>query len=227
MEKEVAIGEDGESLMAHVSIPEAVRGVIVCAHANGNGRTLSRNKFVSKALNHAGYATVVVDLLTEDEASERANVFDIELLAARIEQVARWTSAHPRLRTLPLALKGCSTAAAAVLKAASSLGDQIQAVVSQAGRADLATECLTGVHAPTLFIVGSEDHPVVEMNEWASKQMKAHHELKVIEGADHLFDEAGALEEVATVTRQWLDQEMAAHPAWKTAYMRLQQQYII
>lgn len=227
MEKEIAISDDGESLMAIVAIPEAVRGVVVCAHAGGHSRLLERHRYIAQALNRAGYATILADLLTDDEASERGNVFDIDLLASRIESAVRWVGAHPRLRNMPFALYGSGTAAGAALKAAAHLGDQVQSVVCQAGRPDLATEILADVHAPTLFVVGSEDHPVVELTQWASKQMEAPYEIKVVEETDHLFDEPGALEELAMLTRQWLDHHVECHPEWKTAYMRLQQQYII
>lgn len=227
MDKEIAISEDGFSLMAIVTIPEALRGVVVCAHTGGHSRSLERNRYIAQALNRAGYATILTDLLTDEEASDRGNVFDIDLLSSRVESVTRWVGAHPRLRNLPFALYGAGTGAAAALKAAAHLGDQVQSIISQGGRPDLATEILAEVHAPTLFVVGSEDHPVVELNQWASKQMNAPYEIKVVEEADHLFDEPGALEELAMLTRQWLDHHLESHPAWKTAYMRLQQQYII
>jgi putative phosphoribosyl transferase len=226
-EKEVSITEDGLSLQAVVSVPDVARGVVIFAHGSGSGRYSPRNLYVARALNHAGYATILADLLTDDEASDRMNVFDIDLLASRVTLLARWASAHPKMRNLPVALFGASTGAAAALKAAAQLGDRVQAVISRGGRPDLASDVLGEVHAPTLLIVGSEDTPVVQMNEWAAKQLQITHETKIVDGADHLFEEPGAIEEVALLSRQWLDRFLACHPAWRTTYMRMQQQYII
>lgn len=226
-EREITISEDGMGLQAVVSLPDVCRGVVVFANASGAARYNPRSLFVARALNQAGYATVLSDLLTHDEASERSNVFDIDLLASRVTQIARWVATHPKLRNLPLALFGCSTGAAAALKAAAQLGDRVQAVISQGGRADLASDILGEVHAPTLLIVGSEDNPVVGMNKWAAEQLPITNEVRIIEGADHMFEEAGAIEDVVRYSRQWLDRFLASHPAWKTTYMRMQQQYII
>ena len=226
-EREISITEDGMSLQAVVNLPDVCRGVIVFAHASGAARYNPRSLFVARALNQAGYATVLADLLTHDEAQDRTNVFDIDLLASRVTQIARWVGVHPKLRNLPLALFGCSTGAAAALKAAAQLGDRVQAVISQAGRADLASDILGEVHAPTLLIVGSEDNPVVGMNKWAAEQLPITNEVRIIDGADHMFEEPGAIEDVVRYARQWLDRFMASHPAWRTTYMRMQQQYII
>lgn len=226
-ERDMTISEDGLSLKAVVTLPVVSRGVVVFSYANGTDRFNLRNLKLARALNKAGYATVLADLLTDEEAHDRGNVFDIDLLASRVTLLARWVSAHPRLRNLPLALMGAGTGSAAALKAAAQLGDRVQAVVSRGGRPDLASDVLGEVHAPTLLIVGSEDTPLVSMNRWACSQLNSVCETKIVEGADHLFEEEGALEEVARLSRAWLERHMTSHPSWKSSYMRMQQQYII
>ena len=186
-----------------------------------------KNQFISKELNSAGFATVCADLLTEEESHDRMNVFDIELLASRITMITRWTSGQGRLRGLPVALYGSNTGAAAALRAAAHLGDRVQAVISRGGRPDLASDILDDVLAPTLLIVGSDDTHIVEMNEWVMPRLRSVHELAVIDGADHLFEEEGAMQKVASLSVGWLERFMQTHPAWKSAYSRVEQTYII
>ncbi len=226
-ERDVNIVEDGLSLRAVVTIPEVARGVIIFAHGANSDRFSPRNQFVARQLNAAGFATVCADLLTEEESSDRMNVFDIELLASRITHIARWAAHHTRLRGLPLGLFGSNTGAAAALKAAAQLGDRVQAVVSRGGRPDLASDILQDVLAPTLLIVGSEDTAVVGMNEWVLPRIKAVHELAVIDGADHLFEEEGALEKVADLSLTWLERFLRSATDWKSHYVNVAQAYII
>jgi len=226
-ERDVNLVEDGLSLRAVVTIPDVARGVVIFAHGANSDRFSPRNQFIARQLNAAGFATICADLLTDEESSDRMNVFDIDLLASRITHVARWTAHHTRLRGLPLGLFGSNTGAAAALKAAAQLGDRVQAVISRGGRPDLASDILQDVLAPTLLIVGSEDTPVVNMNEWVLPRIKAVHELAIIEGADHLFQEDGALEKVADLSLTWLERFLKSATDWKAHYVNVQQAYII
>lgn len=226
-QREVSISEDGLSLKAIVAVPDIARGVVIFAHGAGSDRFSPRNQFIARRLNALGFATIAADLLTEDESQDRMNVFDIDLLASRITMIARWCGTHSRLRSLPVALFGSNTGAAASLKAAAQLGDRVQAVISRGGRPDLASDILEDVQAPTLLIVGSEDKPIVGMNEWVLPRMKAVHELAIIEGADHLFEEEGALEKVADLSASWLERFMKSPASWKSSYSFVQQAYII
>lgn len=226
-ERDVNISEDGLSLRAVVTIPDVARGVVIFAHGSNSDRFSPRNQFVARKLNAAGFATICADLLTDEESGDRMNVFDIDLLASRLTHIARWTAHHTQLRGLPLALFGSNTGAAAALKAAAQLGDRVQAVISRGGRADLASDILEDVLAPTLLIVGSEDTAVVNMNEWVLPRIRAVHELAVIDGADHLFDEDGALEKVADLSVTWLERFLKAGHGWKSHYVNAKQAYII
>ncbi len=226
-ERDCNIVEDGLSLRAVVTVPDVARGVVIFAHGANSDRFSPRNQFIARRLNAAGFATICADLLTDEESSDRMNVFDIDLLASRLTHIARWTSHHSRLRGLPVGLFGSNTGAAAALKAAAQLGDRVQAVISRGGRPDLASDCLQDVLAPTLLIVGSEDTPVVSMNEWVLPRIKATHELAVIDGADHLFEEEGALEQVADLSVSWLERFLKSVQDWKSHYVNAQQAYII
>ena len=155
-------------LAADLQMPANPRGVIVFAHGSGSSRLSPRNRAVADDLNRRGFATLLLDLLTESEAGQRRNVFDIDLLAERLAQAVAWIDLHPELATLPLGLFGASTGAGAALKAAARLGERVGAVVSRGGRPDLAGEAaLAKVRAPTLLIVGGDDHGVIELNRAA------------------------------------------------------------
>lgn len=228
---QVSIGEAGLSMGSVVHIPQISRGLAICAHASAGDRFIPRNKFVAEQLNAAGYATIAVDLFTSDEAGDRINIFNIELLASRVTLVAKWAASHARLRGLPVALIGSNTAAAAVLKAATHLGDQVQAIISRGGRPDLASDILEDVLAPTLLIVGRDDTPVVSMNEWVLPRLRTVHNMSVIEGSDHLFEEDGALQKVADLSIAWLERFLNSltrpSSSWKSTYMTVDQAYII
>jgi dienelactone hydrolase len=163
---------------------------------------------VAKGLNARGIGTLLFDLLTLTEEGDRANVFDIPLLAARLVDVVHWIDGEAELARLPLGLFGASTGAAAALVAAARLGDRIGAVVSRGGRPDLAGNKLKAVRAPTLLIVGGDDHGVIELNEQALMQLAGSKRIKIIPGASHLFPEPGALEAVIDCAADWFAQHL-------------------
>ena len=191
------------ALAGLLTIPDEPAGVIVFAHGAGSSRFSPRNRFVAAVLNEAGFATVLADLLTRTEELDRANVFDIELLSARLAEVARWARRRPELAELPVAYFGASTGAAAALIAAADGDPEVAAVVSRGGRPDLAAARLGDVRAPTLLIVGGADRLVLELNADAKERLGAIAELTVIERAGHLFEEPGALRAAAVAARDW------------------------
>lgn len=198
-----AIGVDGVRLPADLTAPRGAAGWVVFAHGSGSSRRSPRNVLVAEELHRAGLATLLFDLLTEDEARERRNVFDVELLARRLLAATRWLGERPEARVRPVGYFGASTGAAAALLAAAELGDAIAAVVSRGGRPDLAWERLPEVKAPTLLVVGGADTVVLELNERAAQRLTCPHELVVVPGATHLFEEPGALEQVARLACSW------------------------
>ena len=196
--------ETGAALPGDLSLPDAQRGVVVFAHGSGSGRLSPRNVEVAGVLQQAGLATLLFDLLTDDEALTRANVFDINLLAHRLGLATHWLRAQPETEALPVGYFGASTGAAAALVAAADALHDIRAVVSRGGRPDLAEPLLQLVHAPTLLIVGGADEVVLELNRAAlANLVSCEHELAVVPGATHLFEEPGALEEVARLATAW------------------------
>jgi len=198
---EIAVGD--VKLAADLTIPTSPTGWVVFAHGSGSSRCSPRNVSVAEALNRAGIATLLFDLLTHEEELDRRNVFDIELLTKRLVAATRWLSAQPSAGGLPIAYFGASTGAAAALLAASELGDEITAVVSRGGRPDLAWDGLAAVRAPTLLIVGGADRVVLDLNQDAAARLTCPHELAVVPRATHLFEEPGALEQVASLAGAW------------------------
>ncbi|MFC4118412.1 dienelactone hydrolase family protein [Nonomuraea zeae] len=184
-------------------VPDAAHGVVVFAHGSGSGRLSPRNRYVAGALNEAGLGTLLFDLLTPEEEADRANVFDIGLLADRLLGRTGWVREQPEAAGLPIGYFGASTGAAAALWAAAEAGDEIAAVVSRGGRPDLAGARLAEVRAPTLLIVGGRDPVVVELNEQAQRSLGAESRMVVVPGATHLFEEPGTLEAVAGHARDW------------------------
>jgi putative phosphoribosyl transferase len=166
---------------------------------------------VARALVDRGCATLLFDLLTDVEAADRANVFDIELLGRRVEQAARWLEGQEGVGTLPVGFFGASTGAAAALTAAAALEDRVAAVVSRGGRPDLAGDALPRVKAPTLLIVGSRDEQVLELNRAAQRRMTCESSLQIVRGATHLFEEPGTLEQVADLAATWFVEKFGAH----------------
>jgi putative phosphoribosyl transferase len=197
-------------LAGDLRMPEPADGLVIFAHGSGSSRLSPRNRQVAEALNQAGFATLLFDLLTTEEELDRAKVFDIELLADRLLAVTRWIQAEPELSGMPIGYFGASTGAAAALRAAAPLGAGIRAVVSRGGRPDLAAESLEVVTAPTLLIVGGADWQVLELNEQAASLMRCEREVAVVPGATHLFEEPGALERVAELASDWFSRHLRA-----------------
>ncbi len=206
-DEEVEItGPDGVTVQGHLYVPADVRGTVVFAHGSGSSRFSHRNIAVADVLQEAGMATLLIDLLTEREATDRDNVFDIDLLAARLLAATAWLRTQPDLAARPVGYFGASTGGAAALVAAAATGATIAALVSRGGRPDLAGSALERVHAPTLLIVGGDDTVVLGLNRLAAARLRAPHRLAVIPGATHLFEEEGALEEVASLAVRWFRQ---------------------
>ncbi len=185
-----------------LALPGAARGIVLFAHGSGSSRYSPRNRFVAEVLNGEWLGTLLFDLLTEQEATDRVNVFDIELLADRVLAAVHVMLRDPRTASLPLGLFGASTGAAAALIAAAR-ERHIKAVVSRGGRPDLAGSWLARVQAPTLLIVGGEDRDVLELNREAAEALDCEKQLAVIPRATHLFEEPGTLEEVARLAAEW------------------------
>ena len=195
------------TLEGDLQIPEGAVGVVLFAHGSGSSRHSTRNRYVAAQLQAAGLATLLIDLLTlEEEAVDQHTAhlrFDIPLLAERLAAATRWLGEDPSTRSLSVGYFGASTGAAAALVAAATIPDRVGAVVSRGGRPDLADEALPRVTAPTLFIVGGRDLAVLDLNRVAMARMTAVTRLEIVPGATHLFEEAGALEVVAHLARDW------------------------
>ena len=185
------------------------KGIVLFAHGSGSSRLSPRNTMVAGALQSAGLAILLFDLLTDAEAADRGNVFDIPLLADRLDQAADWAGAWPASRSLPLGFFGASTGAAAALVSAARRGD-VRAVVSRGGRPDLAAEALVRVTAPTLLIVGGADRQVLDLNRQAQRRLRCDSRLEIVPGATHLFEEAGAMEAVIALAQAWFLRHLGA-----------------
>jgi putative phosphoribosyl transferase len=203
----------GEHVVGDLVVPEGASGLVLFAHGSCSSRHSPRNRQVAGALNAAGQATLLIDLLTLDEERHRANVFDIELLAERLVAATRWVRGQPDLCHLGVGYFGASTGAGAALWAAADLPDQVQAVVSRGGRPDLAAPRLAAVRAPTLLIVGGHDDIVIELNRQALAQLRCEAELEIVPGATHLFEEPGTLEAVQQRAADWFARHLARAPA--------------
>jgi putative phosphoribosyl transferase len=204
-------------LHGDLTVPAGARGLVMFAHGSGSSRLSPRNRAVAAALGRYGFATLLFDLLGEQEEGRRALVFDIPLLAERLQVVTRWAAAQPSLAELPVGYFGASTGAGAALRAAAALGGWVRAVVSRGGRPDLAAEELPRVLAPTLLIVGSLDADVLELNRIAASHLRCEHRVEVVEGAGHLFEEPGTLETVARLAGEWFEEHLAGAPARASA----------
>jgi len=194
-------------------VPKRARALVVFAHGSGSSRLSPRNTAVADALNGRGIATLLFDLLTEAEEADRANVFDIPLLAGRLVDAVRWLDGQAPVAKLPLGLFGASTGAAAALVAAARLPGRVGAVVSRGGRPDLAKDALDKVRAPTLLIVGGADYEVIALNKQALVRLRGPKALKIVPGASHLFPEPGALEAVIEHAASWFERHLAAEQA--------------
>jgi putative phosphoribosyl transferase len=212
-ETELAIpAHSGVELKGALRVPENPIGLVIFVHGSGSSRLSPRNRAVAERLNVAGLATLLFDLLTEDEARARANVFDIDLLANRLVSAHRWVEGVPEVQGRPVGYFGASTGAAAALRAAAEPGERVAAVVSRGGRPDLAASALRRVSAPTLLIVGGQDRQVLELNRQAARMLGGPHELAVVPGAGHLFEEPGALEHVSRLAATWFAEHFATAP---------------
>jgi putative phosphoribosyl transferase len=199
----VEIPTDDLRLVADLVVPQNARGVVVFAHGSGSSRHSPRNQFVARRLQEAGLATLLLDLLSQEEEKDVDKVFDIDLLAERLIAAIDWLDGQPETERLCPSLFGASTGAAAALVAASRRAAVVFAVVSRGGRPDLAGDNLRQVDAPTLLIVGGEDYSVLTLNEQAYALLHCEKELAVVPGATHLFEEPGTLEQVAELATTW------------------------
>jgi len=200
---DVEIPAGATILQGHLHVPDAAAGVVAFAHGSGSSRHSPRNRFVADVLYRAGLGTLLLDLLTPDEEVDRANVFDIELLAGRLTAATTWLGTRSDTASCRIGYFGASTGAGAALWAAADAGPRISAVVSRGGRPDLAGRRLAQVQAPTLLIVGGKDQTVLELNRRAQAQLRCPHRLTIVEGATHLFEEPGTLAEAAMGARDW------------------------
>ena len=199
-----AVGVNGRviELPGRLAVPSKPAGLVLFAHGSGSSRSSPRNMHVAGVFHEAGLGTLLFDLLTEEEAADRDNVFDIPLLAERVREAVQFVASLDTVRHLPVGLFGASTGAAAALAAAT--GDRrVRAVVSRGGRPDLAASALVAVHAPTLLIVGGEDRDVLELNREAFDLLQCQKQLAVIPRATHLFEEPGTLDEAAELAAAW------------------------
>lgn len=204
------------SLGGTLVVPAEGGAIVLFAHGSGSSRFSPRNRFVAEALNRAGLATLLFDLLTRAEEAEEAREaslhrFNIRLLAQRLIDATDWVAERSETRGLRIGYFGASTGAAAALVAAAERPSQVGAVVSRGGRPDLAGDALGRVRAPTLLIVGGDDEPVIELNKEAKRRMQAVVRLEIIPGATHLFEEPGALEQVQRLAADWFRQYVPRH----------------
>lgn len=194
---------DQVSLPGDLHLPDSAQGLVIFVHGSGSSRLSPRNRKVAETLNKAGLATLLFDLLTEEEDRNQRARFDITLLARRLLQVVDWAAHSPMTKHLHLGLFGASTGAAAAIITAASPSVKVEAVVSRGGRADLASEVLPRVRAPTLLIVGGDDEPVLTWNREAYQPLQGEKSLQIIPGATHLFEEQGAMEQVCCLAADW------------------------
>lgn len=207
----VSIAAEAVRLEGILSVPQGAKGIVLFAHGSGSGRFSPRNEWVARMLVESGLATLLLDLLTEAEAADRAKVFDIPLLAERLRLAARWVGGEASTATLPIGYFGASTGAAAALVASIDL-PPVGAIVSRGGRPDLAGDALDRVGAPTLLIVGGWDQAVIPLNQDALRRLRCEKELVIVPGATHLFEEPGKLDVVAHHAARWFDRYLGARP---------------
>ena len=203
IQRQVEIPSGKRRLSGVMHVPTDARGVVAFAHGSGSGRFSPRNQFVAGVLDEAGLATLLLDLLEEAESEDKRKVFDIKLLAERLQSAADWLKREPATKALRLGYFGASTGAGAALVAAVRDPTAVGAVVSRGGRPDLARDYLSAVQAPTLLIVGGNDNVVIELNEQALRLLHCPKQLVIVPGATHLFEEPGTLEEVSRLAKEW------------------------
>ena len=203
----------GPVLPADLVVPDDAQGLVLFAHGSGSSRLSRRNRWVAEVLQRHGLATLLFDLLSEEEAEDRRKVFQISLLARRVGEAMDWVERRMDLQRLPLGLFGASTGAAAALLAAAQRPTRVAAVVSRGGRPDLAFQVLNQVLAPTLLIVGGRDTEVLALNRDALRRLAGPKRLEVVPGASHLFEEAGTLESVAALAVAWFERHLGGKSA--------------
>jgi pimeloyl-ACP methyl ester carboxylesterase len=203
--KEIDIKLDNVNLKGNLRLAESNKGIILFSHGSGSSRLSIRNNLVAGLLLKNGFSSLLFDLLTPEEDAVYDNRFNIELLTERLLKVTKWVRNNETTKQLTIGYFGASTGAASALRAAAKMSKTVKAVVSRGGRPDLAYRVLSNVTAPTLLIVGGNDDVVITLNEQAKSRIKGICELKIVEGATHLFSEPGKLEIVAKLTNEWFD----------------------
>lgn len=195
--------EDGRVLSGEIVVPQHAKAVIIFAHGKGSSSRSPRNKYMAEILQKEHFATVLIDLLTEEEVRDTKDQFDVDILAERLAHVRQWVDENPHTEGLMIGLVGSSSGAAAALKTVAKIDNNIGALVLRGGRPYLAMEVLDKIKVPVLLLVGGKDKEELAMNREAYDKLQTNKELQVIEGAGHLFEEEGKLEEAADLTRDW------------------------
>jgi len=203
VEELLRIPAGGASLEGIMTVPEHASGLVIFAHGAGSSRLSPRNTYVARILQHSGLGTLLFDLLTQEEDLIYRNRFDIDLISWRMAEATVWVAESTRARALELGYFGASTGSAAALKASVEVGVEIRAIVSRGGRPDLVMDVLPEVRSPTLFIVGENDAVVADLNRQAFDALAGEKELRIVEGAGHLFEEPGKLDIVAGLASKW------------------------
>jgi putative phosphoribosyl transferase len=210
---EITIQVDNDiSLKGNLTVPSGANALVIFSHESESSRLSHKNKEVAEILNKEKIATLLTDLLTEKENASYENSFDTDLLAAHLVKITNYVMQIPNLKNLKIGYFGAATGSGAALKAASHKDASIQAIVSRGGRPNLSEEDLTKVKAPTLLIVGSLDDELIEFNQWAYKALQCEKKMEVIEGASHLLEEPGKLEEVAKLATNWFVKHLHPNP---------------
>jgi putative phosphoribosyl transferase len=202
-EHDITICPGQQQIHGVLTIPEHPRGLVIFSNGRSGTRWNIRNQYVARVLEEGGFATLVIDLLDDQEAGDRSKLFNIELLADRLQLVTQWACREPLTRSFAFGYFGASLGAGAALVAAARLANRIQAVVTRGGRPDLASQHLPDVRSPTLLIVGGKDHMVIDLNEQAIRSLRCCTQLALLPGASHLFEEPGMLQKVGQLSRDW------------------------
>lgn len=201
--KSISMQLDGIILQGDLAVPKNAMGMVIFSHGSGSSRLSPRNSYVAKVIQKKGLATLLFDLLTEDEDRIYPNRFNIDLLTMRLIDVTQFIQQRKETENLPIGYFGASTGAASALRAAAHFENDIKALVSRGGRPDLALNDLYKVTAPTLLIVGGRDGVVIELNQQAYEKLQCKKKLEIVPEATHLFEEPGKLEEVARLSADW------------------------
>lgn len=205
--EDVFIPVGSVTVEGHLGLPDKADSIVIFSHGSGSSRFSPRNKYVADVLNEQNIATLLVDLLTTKEDLNYASRFDINLLTQRLVGVSKWVAEQPVFKNFQIGYFGASTGAASALRAAATL-EKVNAIVSRGGRPDLAMQVLPFIKAPTLLIIGSLDDQVIELNQQAYDQLQCKKEMMIVEGASHLFEEPGKLQEVAVLAADWFKKHL-------------------